>query len=381
MPRPRKDGPYRPMPPSSSDQTALQLLDGLYAGVASPEKWQAALQQVNTALGGASAALVSLHRPTNQLTIDYAGALIPDLEAGFIAMQEVDPARAAVPLLAAGKIYVDHDFHGASSLQRMPFYRDFLAPLGIGHYALLPVAGDTEYLPVMSIQREAGRRTFTPRELQLMQAVQPHLRNALSLRQQLRHQRAESLILKSTLDSLSFPLLACSPQGRVVTGNTAGQRWLRTPGCPLSDNAIPVPATLRRLLEQACGRDTAEPTSGSLMLADDDILVTLPLCAHGGVHWHDALALVAIQGPRWRKPPPGTLLRAMFGLTPAEIRLVHHLMRHDEPLPAVAEQLRLSLNTVRTQLRAIFQKTHTRRQSDLIRLVGQLALLRSDACP
>lgn len=56
-------------------------------------------------------------------------------------------------------------------------------------------------------------------------------------------------------------------------------------------------------------------------------------------------------------------------------------MRHDEPLPAVAEQLRLSLNTVRTQLRAIFQKTHTRRQSDLIRLVGQLALLRSDACP
>jgi len=197
------------------------LLEGLYEGIASPGKWQGALQQVNTALGGVSAALVSLHRPSDQLTIEYAGAMIPDLAAGFAAMQDVDPGRAAVPLLAAGKIYIDHDFHGHAGLLRMPFYRDFLHPAGIGHYALIPVGTEADELPALSVQREVGRRSFTSRERQLMQAVQPHLRNALALRKQLQHQRAESLVLKSTLDALNFPLLVCSPRGRVVIGNAA----------------------------------------------------------------------------------------------------------------------------------------------------------------
>jgi len=253
------------------------LLEGLYEGIASPGKWQGALQQVNTALGGVSAALVSLHRPSDQLTIEYAGAMIPDLAAGFAAMQDVDPGRAAVPLLAAGKIYIDHDFHGHAGLLRMPFYRDFLHPAGIGHYALIPVGTEADELPALSVQREVGRRSFTSRERQLMQAVQPHLRNALALRKQLQHQRAESLVLKSTLDALNFPLLVCSPRGRVVIGNAAGTRWLRTPGCPLTPDPNHTPAIVRRLLEQACGRDADEPRSGSLMLAGDDILVALPL--------------------------------------------------------------------------------------------------------
>lgn len=370
--------PHRAVRPqlSPSDRTTLQLMESLYEGVASPQKWQDALQHVNTALGGVSAAIVSLHQPSNQLTIEHAGTLIPEIATGFAAMQELDPGRAAVPLLEAGQIYVDHDFHGHANLLRMPFYRDFLLPAGIGHYALVPLGSGADELPALSVQRETRRRSFTPHERRLMQAVQPHLRNALSLRRQLQQQRAESLILKRTLDALNFPLLVCSPHGRVVIGNAAGKRWLHTPGCPLTYGPGHIPTVLRRLLERACGRAADQPQSGSLMLPGDDVLVALPLAAHADASWHDALALVAIQGPQWRKPPPGTLLRALFGLTPAEIRLVHHMMRHDEPLPTVAEQLQLSLNTVRTQLRSVFQKTHTRRQSDLLRLIGQLALLR-----
>ena len=93
------------------------------------------------------------------------------------------------------------------------------------------------------------------------------------------------------------------------------------------------------------------------------------------------MALLAIQGPRWGNVVPEEMLRALFGLTPAEIRLVQHLMQCDEPLPIVAEQMHLSLNTLRTQLKAIFQKTHTRRQSGLLRLMRQLGLLTVPAGP
>ncbi|WP_159917829.1 hypothetical protein [Pantoea sp. 18069] len=351
------------------------MLEGLYDGIATPQRWQQGLLQVTAALGGGSAALVTLHRPTGLLSLDHAGTLLPDLEAGFPAMQDVDPARAAEPLLAAGHIYVDHDYHGAANLQRMPFYREFLIPHGIGNYALLPAGSGTEYLHTLSVQREAGRKSFTLQERMLMRTMQPHLRHALNLRQQLRQQRTESLLLKSTLDALTFPLIVCSAQGRVVTSNAAGQKWLLAPGCPLPAQPAQLSSRLHRLLEQACGLGTETARAGALMLPDAGVLVTLPFTPAAGVHWRDALALVAIQGPQWRPAVPGTLLRALFGLTPAEIRLVHHLLQYDDPLPAVAEQLQLSLNTLRTQLRAVFQKTHTRRQSDLLRLMRQLGLL------
>ncbi|MEJ2801474.1 hypothetical protein WAE61_06310 [Comamonadaceae bacterium PP-2] len=319
--------------------------------------------------------MVTLHRPTGALSLDYAGALSPDIAAGFCEMQDLDPARDAEPLLASGSIYVDHDFHGVANLQRKPFYSEFLNRHGIGHYALLPAGSGGDYINTLSVQRELGRQTFTPQERLLMQAVQPHLRNALNLRQQLAQQQTEALITQSALNALTFPLLVCSAQGLIVTQNDAASQWLSMRGSPPFNTPAYLPASVRNLLGRACGHQVETATAGALVLPDTSVLVVLPFAPALGVHVRDALALVAVQGPQWRVPAPGSLLRTLFGLTPAEIRLVHHLIQNDEPLPAVAEQLQLSLNTLRTQLRAVFQKTHTRRQSDLLRLMNQIGLL------
>lgn len=356
------------------NRQVLQLLETLYDGVATPEKWPQALRQVGAALGGQGAAVITHHGPSDSLLIDDAGSLLPEIAQGFQSMNDIDPARAAVPLLAAGQVYIDHEFHGMGNLQRMPFYGDFLHPLGVGHYALLPAGGDEEHVHVLSVQREHGRHTFSAREGALMRAVQPHLRHALALRRQLEWQRQQVLLLEGMLDALSFPLLVCSAQGRMLTANAAGRQWLMQSRCPLVQTET-LPAAVRRVLERACGYGREEACAGSMQLPDGDLLIALPFvpAAVAGSH---AQALVAIQGVRWRHAAPGTLLRALFGLTPAEIRLVQHLMLNDDPLTVVAGQMQLSLNTLRTQLKAIFQKTHTRRQADLLRLVGQLGGIR-----
>lgn len=69
-------------------------------------------------------------------------------------------------------------------------------------------------------------------------------------------------------------------------------------------------------------------------------------------------------------------VRDSFGLTPAELRVAVRL-REGLTLKEVADELSVSVNTIRNQLRAIFDKMGLNRQSDLIRALTELAYLAS----
>ena len=66
------------------------------------------------------------------------------------------------------------------------------------------------------------------------------------------------------------------------------------------------------------------------------------------------------------------LLRRLYCLTPAECRLAAALCAGGT-IASVAGQAGVSGNTVRSQLKSIFDKTGTRRQSQLIKLMMSLA--------
>ena len=69
-------------------------------------------------------------------------------------------------------------------------------------------------------------------------------------------------------------------------------------------------------------------------------------------------------------------IRESFGLTPAEVRLARKL-RDGRSLKEAADELEVSVNTLRNQLRAIFEKMGLKRQSDLIRALTQLSSVAS----
>ena len=72
--------------------------------------------------------------------------------------------------------------------------------------------------------------------------------------------------------------------------------------------------------------------------------------------------------------PDEDVLRAAFGLTPAEARLARGIARGDA-LEEVATALGIRMPTARSQLAAVFAKTGTRRQARLVAILALLALL------
>lgn len=76
--------------------------------------------------------------------------------------------------------------------------------------------------------------------------------------------------------------------------------------------------------------------------------------------------------PDDRPRPPEAILQSCFGLTASEARLASHVSS-GETLEAAADRLAISYETARKHLKAVFAKTDTHRQADLIALLARIA--------
>src|SRR5262249_41113067 len=69
---------------------------------------------------------------------------------------------------------------------------------------------------------------------------------------------------------------------------------------------------------------------------------------------------------------PAEIITTTYDLTPSELRGLNAIVTVGQ-IPAAAEMLGISQATVKTHLHHLYQKTGTRRQTDLVRLLASVA--------
>lgn len=85
----------------------------------------------------------------------------------------------------------------------------------------------------------------------------------------------------------------------------------------------------------------------------------------------DCQAIVVLVDLDRQERPPHAVLRACFGLTSAEANMAASLAA-GATLEGAADQLGISKETARSQLKAVFDKTQTHRQAELVALMARL---------
>ena len=89
-------------------------------------------------------------------------------------------------------------------------------------------------------------------------------------------------------------------------------------------------------------------------------------------------ALVVIVDPEQEPVPDADALRRLYGLTKTEAEVALRVLDGTGVVP-IAEQLSVSVSTVRTHLKHVFHKTDTHRQAELVRLLlRELSALRRE---
>lgn len=101
------------------------------------------------------------------------------------------------------------------------------------------------------------------------------------------------------------------------------------------------------------------------------LITVLPIDGAASGPFFGARVLLTFSDLAAQPAPPASLLTQVFGLTQAEARLAALIATGVSPEGA-AERLGIAAETARNHLKAVFAKTDTHRQSELVALLSRL---------
>ncbi|WP_395016715.1 helix-turn-helix transcriptional regulator [Dongia sp.] len=351
--------------------SGADLIGGIYDAATEPALWNDVMLRLVRKTGARSGIFYDHHNVTRQSRIlGMEGFEQHALERYEQYYGALDPWHKAGLSWPVGSVAQTPSLIPDSELKRTEFYQDHLRPQKLFYAMGGPVERTRSHMAVFGIQGSYENGFFSPEIQALVTALAPHFRRAYRMQQALDSVRREGMAFETVLHLLQQPVLVVDREARLSFANAAGEQLLREAtllrlvgGRLRAAHRGDVAAFAAALAPQGAG------DSGSLVLrraaAKAPVMVRImPLRRPNRAEWSGRVALM-VELP----PPPRGLdtWAAAFRLSPAETRLWAALTA-GRRLIEIADESGVSVNTLRVQLRTLFQKTGVHRQADLLRL-------------
>ena len=362
--------------------TLSGLLAPLFADLGSDTPWLRFLAELGRVLPCGHPTIVarSPHRHDRGLLVSSE----PDL-GGANPYREGLFDQTPFRDLAPGEVATLRTMLSGAELERLPYYRTFLAPAGVSDLIAVDLVDRRSGLTLrLRGSRGMGAPPFAAAEVVLLRQLLPHLQAALELHGVLTGQRSLLALYERSAERLGIGMALLAETRRVVFVN-AMLRSMQREGCPLrvrGDTLTCRHAEDERRLRAVFDRMLApgdQPPAGVHLLFDE---------AEGGA-WSvlaepfpDRVAadprarpaiMLLVRAPGHFRAPSAAQLARQLPLTPAEIALAMQLTA-GRTIEEAAAALGVSRNTVRNQLATIFAKLGVKRQAELVRLILEIGV-------
>lgn len=365
-----------------------EVLGQLYEAAVDELAWPAAL----TALGDLSSSIgghllvwdLKRHAPVASLMANR----FPEVNADYLTYYgAIDPRLQLVRNMPVGQALACHHYFDGAYVRRDEFYNDFLIPNGgrfVAGCRLLEAGGQVAFF---GLHRSLKHGPFESADMELFERLMPHLTRAAVIRRQLQGARAESVTFQAALDRLPTAIFVVAGTGAVLAMNQAGHELVRLGhalvlrqgrlGAKRSEDEARLLGFVRQAANAASSRGAG---GGSLRLFSDAgggyVALVAPLVAERTVAAGQPAALVLVSDATAAPKTLGRTLVELYGFSQAEARLAV-LLAQGRTLKEAADERRVGIETVRSQLRSLLAKSGARRQADLVRLLVRLPEIRS----
>jgi DNA-binding CsgD family transcriptional regulator/PAS domain-containing protein len=368
---------------SSIENKALALIEPIYAATTDRQQWPHLIEAITNAVGG-QGGMLRLTDYTNRKVgfFEASGYEVKFLHAYRDYFISIDPFRQFYERTPVGMLLRASQLQDYGSIRNSEFHNDYNRPQNKEFIAGATLARNNDVTLQFGVHRRKRAGDFGQEDMQLLRLLLPHLTRAVQVHRLIGETAVRADMAYASLDKARIGIFLMDADGYIQHINREGEKLLVSGKLAVAHKKLALTNTgdtaqLHQLIASA-----ACPTLGKTLLGGGNMrlrstqgkidleLRVIPMsgrddmaglsiqagCVAVFVSHHGTLRLP------WKK------VASIFGLSPAEAKLAVILAEGCGPEEA-AERLSISVHTARVQLRSIFAKTETNRQSQLVSLL------------
>ncbi|WP_407178005.1 helix-turn-helix transcriptional regulator [Bradyrhizobium sp. STM 3562] len=355
-----------------------KIEESFVAAAIDPTRWSDALHCISTETGGCGAILLPVTAnpiPNVPVTEELARAAEIYFRDGW-HLRDVR-YNVSIPKFVRTGLIDDFDCVPSEEIERHPYYQEFLAPAGLRWFAGVSMqAGDDIWC--VSINRKIDQDPFSPDEKRKLAQISRAVSTAAVFAQALGFAAANATLEAFDVSGTAVVLL--DRQAEVIRTNRAADNLLRDGSARVIGRRLvaqdpSATAALGRALHSLLWSSAGSSLMPAVPLPRESkapiLAYPLKLPTLSANPLGTAQAVVVLVDPSAKRRTPEVNLQRAFQLTAAEARLASHLAAGD-PLDAVCDQIGISKETGRNQLKSVFAKTGINRQVELVLLLSRM---------
>ena len=364
----------RNRPPNTDEM--VQLVGLIYACAGDSSRVYELLRLLNLVLEGTTAHLFTRDVVTGVVLHSQMGDPAFD-DANRRYGRDWGPSDPRVQWLAskpAGQIFRCHQEFDEEFTASHKFYRDFLIPHGLRWSLAAKFAGGPGVESVISVVRAPGLPPFEETALTALLQLVTHFEQAAAINLKLERQSAAVHAATEMLRMLPTPCLFTDQAGRCLEGNEAFSRAMESMSLRLTTGRVRFAhSQLQARWESALFEAHTTAAASTMSFTDPaqkswtaHFIPWLPLVRQADSFDKRMILVVFDEKVHDSRPQlqPGSMA-STARLTRAEVEVLAGLLK-GLPAKAIASRRSASVNTVRSQIVAILEKTGFKSQKELM---------------
>lgn len=374
------------------DEAVFELIGRLYDTATDTDKWGAFLTELVTLFGASAVHLVHFDFQEQRMTFSVHTGLDHMSAALWKRYEALLPEDPRMPAYAKylGKPQSCRMTIDERTLHASRFYREVLVPARIEYTLGLKLSGDNNGGTGLAILRDDRSSPFDQADCDLLGRIIPHLKRALEIHKRFALLDFGQRMALEALDRIATGIVLIEEGGvvkfanrlaRDIAGSADGFRIMGD-SVMFADHDIQteVIAAARGAIASARAGRVLPGKGFAIPRPSGATPYALMVSTLWGSHLRfdlglldDPIAVLFLSDPQRPQEAPAELLQRLYGLTPAEARVLEALVAGHN-LKGAAAGLSITYETVRSHMKSIFDKTNTRRQIDVVKLVLSTSL-------
>ena len=364
-----------------------RVIGVIYDASLDPALWPNAIESICGYVGAASASLHSqdsISRATDALFWWGRASSAPHYFQIYLEKYgKINPVFPGVIFFDVEQPVAVPDVISCEEFVQTRFFREWLAPQSLMDGLFSNLEKGATSCALFTAMRHAKQGQVDERMRHRFELITPHVRRTMLIGKVIDLHRVEAAVLADSLDELASAVIIVDATGRIIHANASAHRLIAEANVLRATNgriAALDPQSSQSLLDVFAAAQAGDAAVGTRGIAialtgrtgERYVAHVLPLTSgarrKAGVS-HAATAAMFVRKAALDCPSPPEAVASQFALTPAEVRVLFAIVEIGG-VPEVAPVLGISEQTVKTHLHHIYEKTATKRQADLVKLVA-----------